>query len=137
MNVFFDSSAWVKRYIDEKGSEQVEEIGQEAEHVTLSILGIPEVISAFGRLYREGKISQKKFKKLQGALYSDIEDVQLINITMEVISTTVQLIRQYPLRTLDALHIACAKAGEADLLITADQRQAKAAEGIGLKTLLV
>ena len=137
MNVFFDASAWVKRYIDEKGSEQVEETSQQAEQVSLSILCIPEVISAFGRLHREGKITQGQFKKLQEALFSDIEDVQLINITTEVISTTVKLIRQYPLRTLDALHIACAKAGKADLFVTADQRQEKAANGIGLKTLLV
>lgn len=137
MNVFFDSSAWVKRYIDEKGSEQVEETGQQAEQVSLSILCIPEVISAFGRLYREGKITQQQFKKLEGSLYSDIEDVQLINITTEVISASVELIRQYPLRTLDALHIACAKTGSVDLFVTSDQRQEKAANGIGLKTLLV
>ncbi len=31
MNIFFDSSAWAKRYLEEPGSSQAEEIGLKAD----------------------------------------------------------------------------------------------------------
>jgi predicted nucleic acid-binding protein len=137
MNIFFDSSAWAKRYIAEKGSDEIESICLKAENVTLSILCIPEIISAFTRLKREGKVTLNQYKQLQKSLYKDIEDVRLINISLEIISYAVNLIKQYPLRTLDALHIACAKFGKVDLFITSDYRQSEAAKGIDLQVELI
>ena len=134
MKIFFDSSAWVKRYIEEKGSQKVVEIGLNAQNVSLSILCIPEVISAFARLCREGKVTQEQFDQLQVVFLNDIKDVQLINITSEVVSSSVVLLQQYSLRTLDALHLACAIKDKPDLFVTADSRQEKAAKGLGLKT---
>jgi len=133
MNIFFDSSAWAKRYIAETGSDEVESICMNAENVTLSVLCIPEIISAFTRLKRENKVTLNQYKQLQKSLYKDIEDVILINISLEIIGYTVNLIKKYPLRTLDTLHIACAKFGKVDLLITSDYRQSEAAKGIGLE----
>jgi len=133
MNVFFDSSAWAKRYIAEKGSDEVETICLEVENVTLSILCIPEVISAFTRLKRDNRITLNQYKQLQKSLYKDIEDVRLINISLEIVSYTVNLIKKFPLRTLDALHIGCAKIGKTDLFVTSDFRQSEAAKGIGLE----
>ena len=132
--VFFDSSAWVKRYIEEEGSQKVIEIGLTAQNVSLSILCIPEVISAFTRLRREGKVNQEQFDHLQAVFLKDIRDVQLINITSEVVSTSVVLLQEYTLRTLDALHLACALKEEPDLFVTADLKQKNAAQGIGLNT---
>jgi predicted nucleic acid-binding protein len=137
MNIFFDSSAWAKRYIAEKGSDEIESICLKAENVTLSILCIPEIISAFTRLKREGKVTLNQYKQLQKSLYKDIEDVRLINISLEIISYAVNLIKKYPLRTLDALHIACAKFGKVDLFITSDYRQSEAAKGIDLQVELI
>lgn len=137
MNIFFDSSAWAKRYIAEKGSDEIESICLKAENVTLSILCIPEIISAFTRLKREGKVTLNQYKQLQKSLYKDIEDVRLINISLEIISYAVNLIKKYPLRTLDALNIACAKFGKVDLFITSDYRQSEAAKGIDLQVELI
>ena len=134
MKVFFDSSAWVKRYIEVKGSQEVVEIGHTAQNVSLSILCIPEVISAFARLHREGKVVKKQFDKLQAVFLEDIRDAQLINITSGAISTSVALLQQFSLRTLDALHLACALKDKPDWFVTADSRQEKAARALGLNT---
>ncbi len=42
-----------------------------------------------------------------------------------------------PLRAMDALHIGTAQAARAHLFVTADRRQAAAAQTVGLKTELV
>ncbi|MEJ2054956.1 MAG: type II toxin-antitoxin system VapC family toxin [Calditrichaceae bacterium] len=133
MNIYFDSSAWTKRYILEQGTEEVESICFRAEKITLSILCVPEVVSAFTRLKREGRITPEQYNRLQKSLYEDIVDVKLINIAMEAINQAVNMIQKFPLRTLNALHIACAGLSKTDLFVSADARQLTAAEGIGLE----
>ena len=54
---FFDSSALVKRYVQENGSEWVRQATALQKHVILvSRITYVEVLSAFARLQREGKI---------------------------------------------------------------------------------
>ncbi len=133
MNIFFDSSAWAKRYIEEKGSDVIESLCQQADQITLSVLCIPEIISAFARLRREAKLSEDQYLQLKEVLFDEIRDVRLINLTHEVLHDSVKLLEKYNLRTLDALHIACALSVPIDLFVTADRKQKVAAEGRGLK----
>jgi predicted nucleic acid-binding protein len=137
MNVFFDSSAWAKRYIDEKGSEEVVRTGNSADEITLSILCIPELISAFSRLKREGKISNNQYIQLRSALLADIADVQLVNISEEIINRTIILLENHALRTPDALHLACFDKACPDLFVTADHRQYEAAKHLGMNVQFV
>ena len=95
MNIYFDSSAWTKRYILEQGTEEVESICFRAEKITLSILCVPEVVSAFTRLKREGRITPEQYNRLQKSLYEDIVDVKLINISMEAINQAVNMIQKF------------------------------------------
>ncbi len=46
LNVFFDSSALAKRYIEEKGSDQVQAILSSASALAVSVICIPEIVSA-------------------------------------------------------------------------------------------
>ncbi len=45
MRIFFDSSAWVKRYINEEGTEQVLLWCEQATELALSGIALPEIIS--------------------------------------------------------------------------------------------
>ena len=45
--------------------------------------------------------------------------------------------RMATLRGMDALHIGSAQAANVDLFVTADRRQAQAAQAVGLKTELI
>ena len=132
MIVFFDISSWVKRYVDETGSDEVEKICSKADEIILSILCVPETISSFSRLLREKKITQSLFFDLKKAFIEEIEDVNFINITPDVINRAVELLQQHPLRTLDALHISCAVNATIDLFVTSDLKQGNAAKAIGL-----
>lgn len=50
MRVFFDTSALVKRYIEEPGTDKVIGISGQAEHLVLCIICLPEMISTLSRL---------------------------------------------------------------------------------------
>ena len=64
---------------------------------------------------------------------SDIDDATVIGMTEEVIAQAVALLEQFPLRSADALHIACASEWSTDLFVSADDRQCKAARTRGLR----
>jgi hypothetical protein len=128
-----DSSALAKRYINEPGSALVEQIFSNASSLALSVICLPEVISGLSRLRREGKLSQRQYNENKRALIRDIEDSVIIPITEQVIARAVELLERWPLRSSDALHIACAAEWGADLFASADARQCTAAQSYGLR----
>jgi len=132
MRIYLDSSALVKRYIYEAGSTDVAERCAQASEVILSILALPEVISALNRLRRENRLSDRQYEQLREALVLDMEDAFVINMTVPVIQKSVICLEHHPLRTIDSMQIASALAASADLFVSADIRQCEAAEKMGL-----
>lgn len=132
MKMFFDSSSFVKRFIAESGSEEVDELCQKASMLGLSIVCFPEIVSALNRKVRDGSLSKDNYIDLKRLIAEDVEDAQVINLLPEVIRKSILLIESNVLRSLDSLHIACALEWEADLFISSDKRQILAAENAGL-----
>lgn len=73
MRVFFDSSAFAKRYISETGTDKVLAWCDQATEIGLSAIALPEIISAFCRLRREGKIDDTQYRQLKILLLADID----------------------------------------------------------------
>jgi predicted nucleic acid-binding protein len=132
MRAFFDTSAFVKRYIEEPGSEKVKEICREAEHLVLSLICLPEMISTLNRLVREGKLSGDQYQKIKDLILDDFEDVEVCDITTEVIRQTIACLENNPLRAMDALHLGCAFVVKPDIFVSSDRRQIEAAAREGL-----
>lgn len=137
MRTFFDSSSFAKRYIEEKGSQLVDYICQEATELSISMICIPEIISALNRRIREKNLSLKDYHIIKQALSDDVRDILIINLTEEVISTSTRLLETYALCAMDALHIACAVEWGADLFVSSDKQQIAAAGKTGLQTKFV
>jgi uncharacterized protein len=133
LNVFFDSSALAKRYIEEKGTDQVQAILSSASALAVSVICVPEIVSALCRRRRERKLSTEEYRNAKAAVLTDIDDAAVIGITEEVIARGVVLLEHFPLRSADALHIACASEWSTDLFVSADDRQCKAARARGLR----
>jgi len=133
LNVFFDSSALAKRYIEEKGSDQVQVILSSASDLAVSVICVPEIISALCRRRRERKLSAKEYRNARASVLSDLDDATIVGITEEVVAQAVALLERFPLRSADALHIACASEWSTDLFVSADDRQCKAARARGLR----
>ncbi|MCP4418830.1 MAG: type II toxin-antitoxin system VapC family toxin [Chloroflexi bacterium] len=133
MKIFFDSSAFVKRFIEEPGSEEVDEFCQKASMLGLSIICFPEILSALNRKVREGMLSKQNYSALKEQIAEDIEDAQLINLLPEVIRKSILLLEANTLRSLDSLQIACALEWKADLFVSSDKRQILAADNAGLQ----
>ena len=137
MKIFFDSSALSKRYIDEKGSDEVEKICKDADSICVSIICLPEIISALNRLRREKKVNKNQYSNIKNAIITDLEDADLYNLSPRVIQLSIQLLEKNSLRAMDSLHIGCAIVSGSDLFISSDEQQLLAAKKTGLKILQV
>ena len=133
MNIFFDSSALAKRYVQEPGSDRVEEILFGASSLGVSMICLSEVISALCRRRRERRISKQQYLRAKQALFQDLEDSSIVGVTEAVVAHAVQLLERWPLRSSDSLQVASAAEWSADLFVSADERQCAAARGYGLQ----
>ncbi|MDD2459910.1 MAG: type II toxin-antitoxin system VapC family toxin [Kiritimatiellae bacterium] len=137
MRVFFDSSAFAKRFLEEAGSDEVEALCMRASDLGLSVICLPEIISAMNRRVRERSLSRRQYAVTKERLALDIGDADIIQLTTAVVARSVKMLEQNPLRAMDALHLACAAEWEADVFATSDLRQFNAAVAEGLHAVCV
>jgi predicted nucleic acid-binding protein len=137
VKTFFDSSAFVKRYIEETGSQDVEALYMAATELALSVVCIPEVISALNRRVRERDLSHRQYETAKASMFEDTYDAMIVNLTPDVILTCITMLEANAVGAMDALHVACAVQWGAELFVTSDRRQISAAKKAGLQTRLV
>lgn len=137
MRVFFDSSAFAKRYVREEGSELVLSWCDQATELCLSGIALPEIISAFCRLQREKQITPLQYRHLKTMLMADIVDAAICDLAPEVIRHSIIALENNMLRGMDAIHIGSALALSADVFVSSDARQCVSAERAGLRIVQV
>lgn len=132
MRLFLDTSAFVKRYVAEAGSDEVLARCEGADELGLSVICLPEVVSTLRRLVREGRLAEEGYQVIKGRMLEELADVDLCDITPEVLGHAVRALERSSLRAMDSLHIGCALAYRPDLFVSADLRQLEAARAAGL-----
>lgn len=133
MRLFFDSSAFAKRFFEESGSAEVEALCIDALVISVSSICFPEIISALKRRLKEKVIKRKDYITIKNRMIEEFEELEIINVIPEVISKSITLLEKNNLRTLDAIHISSAILWSPDLFISADKRQLSVAKKAGLK----
>lgn len=133
--IYADTSALVKRYLDEPFSAEFEGLFQQGE-MAISRLTVVEVRCALARRRRNRDIDGACENRVNAELAADIQDgaVLVCSVNDEGFSTAYHLIGRLahlPLRTLDALHLAVAEQASATAFATADKTQADAATALG------
>ena len=135
MNLFADSSALAKRYIADEQSDQLDEVLQRATSLAVSVLCLPEIISALCRRRRERFITRTQYAAAKTFLESDLADTAIVQIVHDVLLRSAILLEAHPLRASDAIQIASALAWRADAFVSADLRQCAAAKTAGLNVI--
>ena len=113
MTAFLDSSALVKRYADEPGSDLVQAVSAP---LIASDLAAVEVPAALWRKHRIGQISASDAQILCRRFLTDIDaslpegDAVLIEAGKDVLRDAVRLVARHPLRAYDAVQLASALA---------------------------
>lgn len=134
MKILFDSSALFKRYAGEAGVGQVLDLHGRATSVVLAAHCFTELMSALTRQWREGAFDDAEFRRVHTRMREDFEAYRIEPLSRTVEDFAVAAMALSPLRAMDALHIGSAQAARANLFVTADRRQAAAAQAVGLRT---
>lgn len=137
MRVLFDTSALYKRYNVEAGRDQVMAAGDRASEVMVASHCKAEIASALNRNRHDGLLNADDYVQIMRAVHGDFADFTLVALDEQVEAHAISAMEKSRLRAMDALHIGTAQAARVDLFVTADRRQALAAEAVGLKTELI
>ncbi len=144
---FFDTSALIKLYHQEEGTDVVDELLLQDQPVIVAIsdLTLIEMVSAFAKKVRTQAITKSTFTMAVTAFEKDVRAFELISIDQAVKFSAIQLLKIYSpergLRTLDALQLASALAANGkmplDLFVAADKTLLAVAKQESLPVLLV
>jgi predicted nucleic acid-binding protein len=137
---YVDTSAFIKRFLREARTEDMDELAESNDYrLAISSLVVTELRSVFKRNQRLGLLNDAFVQQATQQLHTEIAsgglrfhamDAAIFNLAGDLISRLAS-----PLGTLDALHLACAQATGADLMVSADLQLLRASEEAGLKTL--
>ena len=137
MHVLFDTSALFKRYSGEIGAARVRTIQGQSLRVTAAAHCKTEVASALTRQWRDGLFTNSEYARVLLEIGNDFEGLRVMAIDEQIENFAIGAMRLSPLRAMDALHIGTAQVAMVDLFVTADRRQAAAAQMAGLRTELI
>jgi predicted nucleic acid-binding protein len=128
LTLYLDSSALVKRYVVEDGSDDVIKAMGEADVWSSCRLAFVETVRAVG--LRAGLRGTRKVR-------GDWGNVDVVEVDRVLAERAAELAVAHRLRTLDALHLAAALtlAGEDPMFATWDRDLHRAAREQGLRTL--
>jgi predicted nucleic acid-binding protein len=99
VKLFLDTSAFAKRYVAEQGSDKVLAMCQEADRLFISVICFPELTSTLCRLVREKKLARAAYRQMKSDAVADLADVDICQITPEVLGAVVSLLEAHPLRS--------------------------------------
>ena len=116
MNAYFDTSALVKLYLTEDGSEQAMTLFAAAEVAIVNALAFVEVRAALAAAVRAGRLKAAAFETAKADLQTLRETFAVVD-PGGVLDAAADIAERYALRAYDAVHLATALAVAADDLV--------------------
>ena len=134
--LYFDTNALLPYYRQEQASERVQALLlAQSQPALISHLTEVEVANALARWVRTGDLDDAGANRIESALYDDVRQGRFVRRLIEIAhyQRAVHWVgtRKTSLRTLDALHLACAEYHQA-CSITEDDALLNAAVFFGL-----
>jgi len=115
MILYLDSSALLKLYVDENGSEQVRKLVARAKLVCTHLIGYAEISAAFGRAHRMGRVSTDDLPRLLQDFDRDWSNIEVVGVTEPLIRRAGHMAVHFVLRGYDSVHLAAAEAVARDI----------------------
>ncbi len=129
---YFDTSALIKLYVEEPGSQQVSTLVSETGVVATAKVAFVEVHAGLARRRRAGDLSVAAYGRTCRQFEEQWRRYVRLDLRDDILVQARELVKRHPLRTLDAIHLASALALRAALgqevpFVAADGRLVQAA----------
>lgn len=108
MNLYLDTSALVKLYVEEEGRAAVLSAAADAEVVATSMIAYVEARSAFARRRREGGLAAAEHRRCVRDLDRDWPRYLRLEVSERLVLAAGRLAERYRLRAFDSIHLVSA-----------------------------
>jgi uncharacterized protein len=132
VSLYVDSSALLKRYVDEPDSDVADSLLRSDSSLLTARHTIVEVRRNLARL-----VSGRELASARSAFATDLEVLSIVELDEVTCEAAAQIAEVTGVRSSDAVHLAAAQriGGPAIPFLTFDFRQAQAARALGLTVL--
>ena len=130
--IYVDTSALLKRYVDEHDSDLAEQLVASDPVLVTSWVTLVELRRNLARLVGAGEVAG-----IRAQVHADLDAFALVLVDPTVCEMAADLAEQLGVRSLDAIHLASARRLHLPALtfVTFDLRQAQAARTLGFTVL--
>jgi predicted nucleic acid-binding protein len=107
---FLDSSALVKHYVQERGSDWVRQTIAESARIYVCALARVEVVAAITRKGRADELDENDARRAMALFENDWKRpaYEIVEVTPPLLDNAAKLVRQHALRAYDAVQLAAA-----------------------------
>jgi len=136
---YFDTSALIKRYVEEPGRREVLGLLRTHQCVISAVLPV-EVRSALRRRLADRTLDARHVPGILNRFASDRDYWIAVEVSSDVLAAAESLSGSHPLRALDSVHVASARlfrdrtGAVSFTFVSADAQQTKVADALGLET---
>lgn len=132
MITYVDTSTLLKRLLEEDGSARADVIWESADVLVSAALVVVESRAALAAAERGGRLTVREHRAAKAGLVDLLEEVAIVEITVELVAVAADLAEEEALRGYDAVHLAAALEVGAQILTTSDSALCDAAGRRGL-----
>jgi predicted nucleic acid-binding protein len=140
---YLDSSAWVKRYFLENGTDLIQDLFIQNQKLACASLGLIEVVSTLARRTRTSKETDYEISQVMQNIRKDWKEFICIHLTSEVLNIAKDIAYNQALRGADAVHLASAlvlqkrfiENNDQLIFVTADYELKTASEALNILTI--
>lgn len=106
LTYYFDTSALLKKYFFENGTETVKKILNSGHSIHTATLTYAEVQAAFQQTYRQGRFTKIQLSQAIHDFEIDWLKFDFVNLVRDVYKLIPKLLEKSPLRGADSVHMA-------------------------------
>ena len=119
MNVYFETSALIKLFVEEPGAEEARDLWDEAALTSVTLVAYPEARSALAAASRAGRISIAELQLFKRKFDRRWSQMQIVDFDQTIAFAAGDAAEQYGLRGYDAVHLATAISLQDESLVVA------------------
>jgi uncharacterized protein len=145
LKLYLDTSAILKRYITEPGTEAADLIFEKAETgelvIVFSLWNIGEALGVLDEKRRKGWLTQGEFEQALH-LFADellklmrLKVLEIVPVQTPILTKAWNYLMDYHIYEADALQMATCRYGQNDVLISSDEKLVQVSVKAGLKTI--
>jgi len=107
--LYLDASALVKRYLRERGSGRVHARFKADARIFTSAVSYAEIHAVLGRKYQQREMTTRQYEATRERFLHDwLFSLNLLAVDESTMAALPTLVERYPLKALDAVHLAAA-----------------------------